>query len=194
MGFMKNFGISIGIYFLLNAVFLFIFAALGGVGGTTIGEFFGLIGNDPWGFVTALFTLGGTQADVFNSTLSYAVPNGLTIQANIVGILWVIVPGLVTALITGSKFSNQSSKTAFLGTMAAIFVLTILPIIIVLIPAWTIPVGTAIGQSIVPPMYYSSFLGVLIPWTAMRYIYVVLAGLFNGAFFGGLAAMSSGSY
>ena len=193
MGFMKNFGISIGIYFLLNAVFLFIFAAVGGVGNATIGEFFGLIGNDPWGFVTALFTLGGTQADVFNSALSYAVPNGLTIQANIVGILWVLVPGFVTAIFAG-KISNESSKSAFFGLMIAIFVLTILPIIIVLIPAWTIPVETVIGQSIVPPMYYSSYLGVLIPWTTMRYVYVVLAGLFNGAFFGGLAAMFSTNF
>ena len=191
---MKNFGINLGIFFLLNAVFLFIYAAVGGVGGATIGEFFGLIGNDPWGFVTALFTLGGTQADVFNSALTYAVPNGLTIQANIVGILWVLVPGLVTGIITGKLYSNQSSKSAFFGTMTAIFVLTVLPIIIVLIPSLTIPMDTVLGQTIVPNMYYSSFMGVLIPWTTMRYILVVLAGLFNGAFFGGWSAMSSSNF
>ncbi|MHA1720461.1 MAG: hypothetical protein ACTSWX_00575 [Promethearchaeota archaeon] len=193
MGFGKTFGISMGIYFLLNLIFLFIFAAVGGVG-VTFGQFFALVGQDLGGFFTALFTMGGTQADVFNSALSYAVPNGLSIAANIVGILWVLVPGLVAGIITGKYFSNESSKSAFFGTMTAIFVLTILPLIIVLIPAWTIPMDTTIGQTIVPAMYYSRVMGVLIPWTTMRYIYVVLAGLFNGAFFGGWSAMSSNSF
>lgn len=193
MGFGKTFGISMGIYFILNAIFLVIFAAVGGVGVTFV-QFFTEIGQDLGGFITALLTMGGTQADVFNSTLSYAVPNGLTIQANIVGILWVLVPGLVTGIITGKLYSNQSSKSAFFGTMTAIFVLTVLPIIIVLIPSLTIPMDTVLGQTIVPNMYYSSFMGVLIPWTTMRYVYVVLAGLFNGAFFGGWSAMSSSNF
>ena len=193
MGFGKTFGISMGIYFLLNLIFLFIYAAVGGVG-VTFGQFFAYVGQDLGAFFTALFTLGGTQADVFNSTLSYAIPNGSSILANIIGILWVLVPGLVAGIITGKYFSNESSKSAFFGTMTAIFVLTILPIIFVLIPAWTIPMDTVLGQTIVPTMYYSRFMGVLIPWTTMRYIYVVLAGIFNGAFFGGWSAMSSSSF
>ena len=181
---MKNFGINLVIFFLLNAVFLFIYAAVGGVAGATIGEFFGLIGQDLWGFFTALLSVGGTQADVFAS-LMYHVnmsANPYPLLTNIVGILWVLVPGLVTALITGSKFSNESSKTAFFGMMFAIFILTVLPIIFAVIPALGISTTTAIGQTIVPGMYNTS------------YVLVILAGVFNGALFGGVAAMSSSSF
>ena len=184
MSFMKNFGINLGIFFVLNAIFLFIYAAVGGVGGAAFGAFFGLIGEDLWGFFTALLTIGGTQADVFAS-LMYHVnmsANPYPVLTNIVGILWVLVPGLVTAIITGSKFSDESSKTAFFGMMLAIFVLTVLPIIFAVIPALGIPTSTAIGLSIVPGMYNLS------------YVLVILAGIFNGAFFGGIAAMSSTSF
>ncbi len=184
MSFMKNFGISLGIFFVLNAVFLFIYAAVGGVGGATFGAFFTLIGGDLWGFFTALLSVGGTQADVFTS-LMYHVNMGANpypVLTNIVGILWVLVPGIVTALITGSKFSNESSKIAFLGVMAAIFVLTVLPIIFILIPALGISSSTAIGATIVPSMYHTP------------YLLIILAGLFNGAFFGGIAAMSSTNF
>lgn len=182
MGFMKNFGINLGIFFLLNAIFLIAYAAVGGVGGATIGEFFGLIGQDLWGFFTALLTVGGTQADVFSSMMYHTSPNGYPLITNIVGILWVLVPGIVTAIITGSKFSNESSKTAFFGMMFAIFILTVLPIIFAVIPALGIPTTTAIGQTIVPGMFNTS------------YVLVILAGIFNGALFGGVAAMSSSSF
>ena len=182
MSFMKNFGLNLGIFFLLNAIFLFIYVALGGVGGATIGAFFGLIGQDLWGFFTALLTVGGTQSDVFASLIYHVRPNGYPLVTNIVGILWVLVPGIVTALITGSKFSNESSKTAFFGMMLAIFLLTVLPIIFAVIPALGIPTNTAIGLTIVPGMYNAS------------YVLVILAGIFNGALFGGVAAMSSTSF
>ncbi|MHA1473569.1 MAG: hypothetical protein ACTSPA_13920 [Promethearchaeota archaeon] len=184
MSFMKNFGLNLGIFFLLNAIFLFAYAALGGVGGAAIGDLFGLIGQDLWGFFTALLSVGGTQADVFTS-LMYHVNMGANpypVLTNIVGILWVLVPGLVTALITGSKFSDESSKTAFFGMMLAIFILTVLPIIFILIPALGISPITAIGATIVPSMYHTP------------YLLIILAGLFNGAFFGGLAAMFSTNF
>ena len=179
---MKNFGINLGIFFLLNVVFLFIYAAVGGVGGATFGAFFGLIGQDLWGFFTAILSVGGTQSDVFTSLMYHTRPNGYPYITNIVGILWVLVPGIVTAIITGSKFSNESSKTSFFGMMLAIFILTVLPIIFILIPALGISSTTAIGATIVPSMYHTP------------YLLIILAGIFNGAFYGGLAAMSSTSF
>ena len=182
MSFMKNFGISLGIFFLLNVIFLFIYAAVGGVGGATFGAFFALIGQDLWGFFTAILSPGGTQADIFTSLIYHTRRNGYPYITNIVGILWVLVPGLVTAIITGSKFSNESSKTAFFGMMLAVFVLTVLPIIFILIPALGISSTTAIGATIVPSMYHTP------------YLLIILAGIFNGSFFGGWAAMSSTSF
>lgn len=179
MGFGKNFGISIGIYFLLNVIFLFIYAAVGGVGGTTFGEFFGLIGDDLWGFFTALLSPGGTKVDIFASIMYHTVPNGYPILTNIFGILWVCVPGFVTSIISGIKFSNESSKTAFFGMAFAIFILTAIPLIFILIPSMGISATTTIGQTIVPSLYHTPFRTAL------------LAGAFNGAFFGGLAAMFS---
>jgi len=109
MSFMKNFGISLGIFFLLNAIFLFVYAAVGGVGGATIGEFFTLIGGDLWGFFTALLSVGGTQADVFTSMMYHVNmgANPYPVLTNIIGILWVLVPGLVTALITFNGTANN---------------------------------------------------------------------------------------
>ena len=182
MSFMKNFGISIGIYFLLNVIFLFIYAAVGGVGGATFGAFFGLIGQDIWGFFTAIFTVGGTQADVFTSLIYHTRPNGYPYITNIVGILWVLVPGLVAGILAGKYFSNESSKTAFFGMMLAVFVLSVLPILFVLIPSMGVSTTTAIGQTIIPSDFGSS------------YVLIILAGIFNGAFFGGWAAMSSNSF
>ena len=178
MGFGKTFGISIGIYFLLNAIFLIVYAAVGGVGGATIGEFFGLIGTNLWDFFTALLSPGGTQAGVFTSMMYHINPNAYPLLTNIFGILWVLVPGLVAAIISG-KVSNESSKSAFFGMMLAIFILTVLPIIFILIPTLGISSTSAIGQTIVPSMYHTP------------YLLIILAGIFNGAFFGGLAAMFS---
>ncbi|QEE15728.1 hypothetical protein DSAG12_01555 [Promethearchaeum syntrophicum] len=183
MGFGKTFGISIGIYFLLNAIFLFVYAAVGGVGGATIGAFFGLIGDDLWGFFTALLSPGGVQADVFTS-LMYHVNMGANpypVLTNIFGMVWVLVPGLVAAIFAG-KSSNESSKSAFFGLMLAIFILSVLPIIFILIPALGISSVTAIGATIVPSMYHTP------------YLIIILAAIFNGAFFGGLAAMFSTNF
>ncbi len=182
MGFGKTFGISMGIFFLLNAIFLFVYAAVGGVGGATIGGFFGLIGKDLWGFFTAILSPGGTQADVFTSMMYHVKPNGYPYLTNIIGILWVLVPGIVTAIITGAKFSDESSKSSFFGMMLTIFILSILPLLFVVIPSLGISSATAIGATIVPSMYHTP------------YLLVILAGLFNGAFFGGLAAMSSTNF
>ena len=178
MGFGKTFGISIGIYFLLKAIFLIVYTAVGGVGGATIGEFFGSIGPNLWEFFTALLSPGGTQADVFNSMMYHISPNGYPLITNIFGIVWVLVPGLVAAIIAG-KVSNESSKTAFFGMMVSIFILTVLPIIFILIPTLGISSTSAIGLTIVPSMYHTP------------YLLIILAGIFNGAFFGGLAAMFS---
>ncbi len=178
MGFGKTFGISLGIYFLLNAIFLLVYAAVGGVGGETFGAFFGLIGDDLGGFFTALLSPSGVKADVFTSLIYHTNSNGYDILANIFGIVWVLVPGTVTAIFAG-KLSNESSKSAFFALMLTIFILTVLPIIFLFIPALSISTATAIGASIVPSMYYTP------------YLLIILAAIFNGAFFGGLAAMFS---
>jgi len=181
MGFGKTFGISIGIYFLLNAIFLFVYAAVGGVGGATFGEFFGLISNEIGGFFTALLSPGGVKADVFTSMMYHITPNGYPYITNIFGIVWVLVPGIVAAIIAG-KLSNESSKSAFFGLMLAIFILSVLPIIFILIPSLGISSVTAIGATIVPSMYHTP------------YLLIILAAIFNGAFFGGLAAMFSTNF
>ena len=180
----KIFGISTLIYILLNLVFMVLYGIIGLKNG--FGAFFGLIGADISGFLTALLTPGGLVGDIFGGTHYYilmiATPGNM-IQG-IIGLCWVILPGFLVALTAGIKLSQESSKNAFTGVFFMVLILTSLPL---LLSAFWSPDVTSVMTSDMVPMMYQEVSGVF------QYLYPPLVGLFNGFFLGGIAATSSSS-
>lgn len=180
----KIFGIGTLIYLVLNLLFMVLYGILGLHNG--FGEFFGLIGADISGFLTALLTPGGIVGDVFGGTHHYIVLISTSgrMTEGIIGLCWVILPGFLTALTAGMKLSQESSKNAFTGVFFMILIFTSLPLI--LSAFWRPDVASVMTTDMVPYMY-QNVVGV------MQYLYPPLVGLFNAFFFGGIAATASSS-
>jgi hypothetical protein len=149
----------------------------------------GLGGSDPT-LAAALNLLIGAMANPISAVLLYisAIISGGSNSAmvtGIVGILWVLVPGIVAAIVAGAKGAEDNSKTAFIGVILAILIVTIIPMILNLIgqidPTM---VGHEITIYFVHPMYY-------IKNSAAAYVYPIIYGLFSGLLFAGFAAASA---
>ncbi|MHA1745040.1 MAG: hypothetical protein ACTSWW_03505 [Promethearchaeota archaeon] len=192
MGIGKIIGINILIFALLNIIFSIIFAAVGGVG-VSIGQFFGLILNDGGAYFTSVFTLGGTGPDVVSSLWNYigALLAGPSIAQPVVGMLWVLLPGSLAAIITGKKYGNESSKDAFWGIFLSFMILAALPLIIAAIPIFGIYSETLISQNMVAPIYFTNGPGGIALYSLGSYFVPLVIGIFNAIFFAGIAAASS---
>ncbi|MHA1585086.1 MAG: hypothetical protein ACTSVU_01090 [Promethearchaeota archaeon] len=192
MGIGKIIGLNLILFTILNFIFMVIYAAIGGVGGS-IGVFFSQIPSDIGGFLTALFTQGGNQATLYSSLVHYAgkIANP-SIFKPIVALLWVIVPGFIVAIFSGKK-SRESPKRSFWGVFIALFILAFLPLIIVYVPSFgIIAQNHPIVSNLVPEIYWTIGLnGAAIAWSPMMYLAPLLAGLVNAMFWGGIAALSS---
>ncbi|WP_371803240.1 hypothetical protein [Candidatus Lokiarchaeum ossiferum] len=180
----KIFGISTLMYLLLNLLFIVLYGIVGLHNG--FGEFFGLIGDDISGFLTALLTPGGIVGDVFGGTHHYIIlistPGSMS--QGIIGLCWVILPGFLTALTAGIKLSHESSKNAFTGVFFMVLIFTSLPLILAAV--WS-PNAASVMTTEMVPIMYQDIVGV------MQYLYPPLVGLFNALFFGGIAAASASS-
>ncbi len=179
----KIFLISTLMYLILNLLFMVLYGIVGLM--NDFGTFFGLITGDLSGFLTALLTPGGIVGDVFGGTHRYIVILATeSIRQGVIGLCWVILPGFLTALTAGIKLSQESAKNAFTGVFFMILIMTSLPL---LLAAFWSPVATSgITVNMVPAMY-REVAGVF------GYLYPPLVGLFNGFFFGGVAATASSS-
>jgi len=195
MGIGKIIGLNILIFAVLNIIFSIIFAAVGGVADVTIGQFFGLIATDIGGYFTAVFTLGGTGPDIFGSFWNYIAglmnPADPHIARWVVGMLWVLLPGFISAIIAGKKFGNESSKDAFWGVFISFIILAALPLIIAAVPIFGISSETLISQNMVAPIYYTIGPGGMGLYSLGSYFVPLAIGLFNAIFFAGIAAASS---
>ena len=191
MGIGKIISVNLLIFALLNLIFGIVFVAVGGVG-VGIGEFFGLIISDIGGFFTAVFTLGGTAPDIFGGVWNYvaALMAGPSIAQPVVGMLWVLLPGLIAGVVSGKK-ANESSKDAFYGVFFSTVLLALLPLIIIVIPGFGIAGGTTIAQNMVSSIYFSIAPDGSAIWSLGSYFIPLVVSVFNGIFFGGIAAMSS---
>ena len=195
MGLGKIIGINILIFAVLNFLFMVLLAVAGGVGGVSIGEFFGLITTDIGGFFTALFTLGGTSPDVFSGFWSYLMgllnPADPHIAQYVVGMLWVLLPGMIAGIIAGKSYANESSKDAFWGVFVSMMVMAALPLILAAVPIFGIFGGSTISQYMVSPIYYTMAADGSLIWSLGAYFVPLVIGLFNAIFFAGIAAASS---
>ncbi|WP_457557730.1 hypothetical protein [Candidatus Harpocratesius sp.] len=194
---LKNFGKAVGIYILLNFVFIILFPLFNGI---PIGYFLtGMVGKDITGFVVALLIPGGGlhSGYIFSSTsyylgdlINYWGTRENSIIWDILGFLWVWLPGLLSAIFMGKIFCQERPSKSFWSEFWAIFVLTILPLIIIF--AIEINGIYELTQNIIPLWLRThTEAGISINWIPTMYLNVILIGLFNGLFFGGLASISS---
>ena len=194
MGIGKILGINILIFAVLNIIFGILFAVAGGVG-VTIGQFFGLITTDIGEYFTAVFTLGGAAPDIFSGFWGYLMglmnPADPRIAQYVVGMLWVVLPGLIAAIITGKNFGNESSKDAFWGVFLSFVILAIIPLILAAVPIFGISGASIIGQTMVSSVYHTIAADGSLIWSLGSYFIPLVIGLFNAIFFAGIASASS---
>ena len=192
MGIGKIIGINMLIFTVLNIIFGIIFAAVGGVG-VTFGQFFGLILTDGGAYFASVFTLGGTGPDIFGSFWNYiaALMAGPSIVRPLIGMLWVLLPGMLSGIIVGKKYGNESSKDTFWGVFLSFIVLSAIPLILAAIPIFGVSSETLIGQNMVSAIYYTNGPGGMALYSLGSYFVPLLIGLFNAIFFAGIAAASS---
>ncbi len=201
--FFKSLGITIGIYLGLNLLFIILYVVAGGfvVNNAPVRfiEFWTVyFVDDIGGFFMLLITPGGGAGilggDLF-SGLMYYVYQLLAVPSphyawKIVGILWVFVPGMVTSLIIGFKFSNEMPRSSFWSVLVAIFFLTVFPIIgqfVGAIPAWH-----SLTAELIHPVYWTHLADATrLMINPITIINIGLMGFLNGAFFGSIAAISS---
>mgnify|MGYP006307543779 CR=1 FL=1 len=188
MSFLKEFAITFACYIVFNLIFMVLFVAVGGLGPeVTVNVFFGeWVANDWGAFLTVVFQPGGNQGSFYLSILYYANPittsadNGLTTGANVMGIIWVVMPGVISALIGGYKYSEGEIARAYFSTLFAIVLAYTVPIIIssagLLDPA--LPNNFIAESGIIPDMFLNQV-----------YIKFILVSFINGAIFGGPAAV-----
>ncbi len=189
MSFLKCFISTFISYVVFNFIFMILFLATGGIPGANIGEVFSTYAAGDWaGFVTLIFQPGGRQGSFYLSLMDFGAaltggsPMGpsLSTGAYVMGILWVIMPGLISAAIGGYKYSEGEIKIAYFSTLVAILLANIVPLVIgaagLLDPNLPDSLATAtIG--IIPLIYVQNM-----------YIYSIMAGVVNGAVFGGTSA------
>lgn len=190
----KSLGGAILFYIVLNMVFLFIFIGVGGLTGIAIGEFFGLIGQDTFGFLSVLVGPGG--APIYTGMTGFQDPiagvykclsnaaAGTNVPVNVVGMLWILGPGLITGIVAGAKLSENSNKSAFVGVFLAVLILTLIPMLLNLLSQID-PVisGHTISQFLVHPMFMPNY--------ADKIMGPLVFGVFSGIIYGGIAAVSA---
>ena len=194
---LKNFGKAVGIYVAFNLVFIILYPLFNGI---PIGYFITkMIPGDITGFIVALLIPGGGfhSGDIFSSTgyylgdlINYWGTRDNSITWDIFGFLWVWLPGLTTAIIIGKLFWQERPTKSFWNMFWVVFILTILPLLIIIL----IEINGIyeLTQNIVPLWLRThTDAGVLINWIPTMYLNIILIGVFNGLFFGGLSALSS---
>lgn len=194
--FFKNFGKAVGIYILLNFIFILLYPLLNGI---SIGYFItGILFDDITGFIVCLLIPGGGMysGDVFSSfsfylgdAITYWTDRANPVAWDIVGLLWVILPGLLTAILMGKKFWQERPTKSFWTEFTAIFILTILPLIVIFL----IEINDVyeFTQNLIPVWLRTHDGGIATNWVPTDYLNIILIGIFNGAFFGGIAALNS---
>lgn len=194
---LKNFGKAVGIYIGLNLLFIILYPLFNGI---PIGYFIThMIPDDITGFLVALLIPGGGMhaGDVFSATgyylgdlIKYWDIRDNSIGWDIFGFLWVWIPGLIAAIVIGKAFWQERPSKAFWNMFWVVFVLTILPLLIIIL----IEINGIyeLTQNIIPLWLRThTETGVPINWIPTMYLNVILVGVFNGLFFGGLSAISS---
>jgi hypothetical protein len=195
MSFGKTLGGALLIYIISNFIFLLAFIGLGGIEGTDIGALFGNIGKDIFGFLAVLFGPGGgvvggsvpTTFMYFLNDLLADTPVNKT-AANVIGLLWVLLPGLLASLVAGMKFADDSSKTAFFGVFIAILICTLIPMILGAAGLMKSDAGlnNQISTALVNSIFFPST-----GFTTIVYLGDIMIGVFNGLLFAGFGAMVS---
>ena len=189
MGLAKTMGGAMGFYLIFNAVFMIVYAGIGGFTGGISGFFSG-IGTDTFGFLSTLFGPGG---GAFNKSTGFmdpiavimasitAIASGSQMGVAIVGLLWAILPGFISALITGSKLAEDNSKTAFIGIILAIFLATMVP--------WIFGVLGQINPGMSGHLITATLThGMYLETGIVLYLGPVIHGLFSGFIFAGVGA------
>ena len=120
MSFGKTLGVTAGIFVVLNFIFMIIAAAVGLLGVSSVGDLFSVFAaNDPVIFISMMLI---PFASPINGSILFLSLASYDIAISIVGLLWVLVPGLVATIVGGWKFADESSKTGFWGTFLGIFI------------------------------------------------------------------------
>lgn len=168
-----------------------IYMAVGGV--NLVDGFFGTISGEIGAFFGAILTPGGREADVISSTVYFVKQiflNGISgLHTNIVGILWIWVPGTVAAFVAGRYFSWESAKDSFWGTILSVFVLNLFILIIIFVPSFGILQGNPIANTGIAQLYYTNGSEFFSIWNQMTEILVY--AFLNSLVFGGISAASS---
>ena len=214
MSFGKTLGMTILIYMVLNFIFAILFVALGGfrvlnfetmkVTTVELGPFFSeYLASDYIGFLCILFSPGGVFLDPIAAVNFYIVDmmagkdKVLPVGASVIGLLWALLPGIISGFIAGSKFSEENSKTAFFGVMLGILILTIIPMVLSIagqVTPMMVVKEHAITTFMVPAQYWPGELEGLkyvVKWAASDYVVVIVTGVLNGCLWGGFGAMSA---
>ncbi len=193
MAISKVYGVNLILYLLLNAIFFLIYMAVGGV--DLSAGFIGTITQDWGGFVAAVITPGGTEANIFSSThyfLTQLYENyDIAITKNVIGLLWIWVPGLLSSIIAGRKYSWESTKAAFWGTTFAIFTLTALTIVFIFVPIFGVAEGTPIVATGLSEIFQTVPLPAIYVSKIEQSVMILFYGFMNALVFGGIAAASS---
>jgi hypothetical protein len=175
----KIFGLSALTYIVLNFGLMVLYGIVG------LGLPFGDLLVNFSGLITAILTPGGTIGNIFGATHFYITEISTVghMTRGIIGLCWVLIPGLIASLLGGIKLAQESGRNAFIGVFFMILILTSLPL---LLSAFLPATLDSMVTTFVPVMYHnvSGLFG---------YLYPPLVGLFNGIFFGGLAAAASSS-
>jgi len=199
--FFKNLGRAFGFYIILNFIFLLLYIIVGAfyVNGSSvsIGVFFSTyVKEDLGGLLAALFgPSGGANTDTLVSGIVKYLGDlilGQHITWNIFGLLWVLVPGLVTAILIGKLFCNEQPSQAFAAVATAFLIMALIPIIFKFVGA--IPAYHDFTRLLVPQMYWTNAVdGAIINWPPAAFLKILFVGLFNGMVFGAIAMKSSTS-
>ncbi|TFH26251.1 MAG: hypothetical protein E4G98_07255 [Promethearchaeota archaeon] len=195
--FMKNFGKALLVYVLFNLVFVLLYPLLNGISyGYYITDW---VFKDVTGLITALLIPGGgiQSGDVFSSVafylgdlINYWGVREYSILWDIVGLLWVILPGLITAILMGKKWWSERPTKAFWNAFFTIFILTILPLIFIFVIQIN-GIHLFTGDLIPDWLLTHDRLGNAINWVPSMYLNIILVGIMNGLFWGGIATVNS---
>jgi len=185
----KSLGGAMGFYLILNIIFTIIYAGIGGYTGGISG-FFSDMSHDTFGFLSVILGPGGgafNQGTGFMDPITvviaciYSISEGTEVAVSVVALLWAILPGFISAIIVGSKFSEDNSKTAFTGIVLGILLMTMIPWLFGIVGQLTpLMSGHTITATLTHAMYLQS--GVLL------YVGPIIHGLFSGFIYAGVGA------
>ncbi|MBD3350244.1 MAG: hypothetical protein GF364_02045 [Candidatus Lokiarchaeota archaeon] len=203
MGFGKSLGIGLVIFIVLNFVMNLLLVLAGGVTimgvPIEIGDWFGSIGDAPFGFLANLFCFqGGLDLGIIDSSLTGLTIGGLLppsislllglaggammfstdVFIAIVSILGVLLPLLITAIVCG-KLADSPGQGY--GSFLLVNLISAAILVVFFIIDYTQLGGHVAIFSLIAMMDPSMVM--------IAYIGIPVFGLFNGMFWGGISAV-----